>query len=644
MRNWIKSFWVVFVFLILYSLFSLPTAQAQSPTPTKTVPSTTKPLPPNAKLPSAKPAASVNRSPRLLRATSSCGGSSRTSLPGNAVIVDDQSAQFHRNGPSQYWNDVSGSTSDYYNGHMVWTYNEQSGVVNWAQWDAPVVAGIYEVWAFIPRYYATTTSAWYTIDHAGQSSTCILNQNIYYAVWVSLGIYQFGSGSGNDIKLDDWTGEANSSTMVGFDAVAFVPTTFKAYLPLIMKPLPSKAKTGIHLGNRNSDWTMGMLTPFDPRISQTPPGAWPAIIVAQSNQVFNINRSTSPPDCKITNVTVKNQNAYNLLQDSARLGGTKVVIRIMPSPGNFAESIQSGWLSDDPNLYIRGRTLLTDTNTRPGNWYQCDNDWRFRTVADIGDEMLAIQQFANNQGWTVWGFEPANEPNTEWYTSGKDKYGNPLPQPIPSNFNAASWQAIDQYFANIYSYVHANAGSLSIRVLTPPMAQNAYAEKKNTLDCSYFYLDNGVNGGYQVMSQTFNSTNPMNDGYSWHNYWAFGHEGWLPCEGHYDDGQHVSRFFPSPMYYVVSPIDWASRPGVITEADLASPGQGFGSSLTDKDGSYVSTDVSIRDFISSEQLAQQVTVWLLNDNTNSTQGEHEWHEAYSSGFRTWFQEWWPKSQ
>lgn len=158
------------------------------------------------------------------------------------------------------------------------------------------------------------------------------------------------------------------------------------------------------------------------------------------------------------------------------------------------------------------------------------------------------------------------------------------------------------------------------------------------------YLEGKLYSGYSAMPLTFNSRNPKNDGYSWHNYWAFGREGWLPCIGNYDDGQHVSRFFPSPMYYVVSPIDWALRPGVITEGDLSSQDQLFNTNpIKDKDASYVSTDVSLREFVAQEQVARQVAIWLLNDNTNNSAGEHEWHQAFTSVFRRWFLEWWPKS-
>jgi hypothetical protein len=80
-----------------------------------------------------------------------------------------------------------------------------------------------------------------------------------------------------------------------------------------------------------------MLAPFDPAQG----GMWPRIVVAQSNQVFDISRS-DPPTCTISGVSVKNWNLFTYLQKAAQ-AGTRVVIRIAPSPGNFEESILEGW-------------------------------------------------------------------------------------------------------------------------------------------------------------------------------------------------------------------------------------------------------------------------------------------------------------
>jgi hypothetical protein len=196
---------------------------------------------------------------------------------------------------------------------------------------------------------------------------------------------------------------------------------------------------------------------------------------------------------------------------------------------------------------------------------------------------------------------------------------------------------MDQYFANLYDYVHDNAGLLPIRVLTPPMAQSAHAETNNVnsddAGCPEFSFS-----GYGQMSLTFNSTDPKNDGYSWHNYWIAGREAWADCP----DGQHVSMWFPDTM---ARNIQSDARPAIITEADLASPQQEMGNPLTDKDYDPTRTATSIRDFLFHETLAECTAAWLINDDTGSDT-DHTWHQAYTSttGYRTWFTEWWENSE
>jgi hypothetical protein len=67
-----------------------------------------------------------------------------------------------------------------------------------------------------------------------------VNQNSYYAEWVSLGAHDFGSvPASNYVRLEDVTGEIYLSRRVGFDAIGFVPP-FKIYLPLVLKNWPPK--------------------------------------------------------------------------------------------------------------------------------------------------------------------------------------------------------------------------------------------------------------------------------------------------------------------------------------------------------------------------------------------------------------------
>lgn len=399
------------------------------------------------------------------------------------------------------------------------------------------------------------------------------------------------------------------------------PTPTPTLTPTPTATPPMKQWSGMHMGNRYADWSSDMLAPFSP-----PVGMWPRIVVVQSNQVFTITRYEKP-NCRINGVIVKSQSLLTYLQQAAQVG-TRVIIRISPSPGNFEESTNSLW--PDKKTRPAGRTLITEADVRPENWLQCDNDWRFRPVDDVGDEILVIQRYiSDHYNWQVYGFEPANEPNVEWYA-------RPDPEavmPSPSYLQPDSWQAMDQYFATLYDYVHANEKVLPVRVLTPPMSQSAYAEThdihSDLAGCLMFDFS-----GYEEMELTYNSDEPKNDGYSWHNYWIEGRERFQSCPY----GQHVSMWFPVTM---TENIQDGTRPAVITEADLASPRQGMGNPIISKDVNPDLVATSIRTFLFYEEKAENIAIWLLNDDTGG-QTDHTWHQAYTppDGFRAWFTIWW----
>jgi hypothetical protein len=156
--------------------------------------------------------AGVSWASNYVYATTQGGGRSE-------VVVDDLDGGFQRFGPSQYWWGVNIG----YNGHMFWTWNETSTTSNWARWTPNLAGGNYEVYAFIPRDKATTANARYIIHYAGGSTQRSVNQNNYYDAWVSLGTYNFSSGSQGYVDLGDATGESSGSRYVGFDAIKFVP-------------------------------------------------------------------------------------------------------------------------------------------------------------------------------------------------------------------------------------------------------------------------------------------------------------------------------------------------------------------------------------------------------------------------------------
>ncbi|OGO05453.1 MAG: hypothetical protein A2Y73_00440 [Chloroflexi bacterium RBG_13_56_8] len=135
------------------------------------------------------------------------------------IIVDDQSSHFIWGGPSSGWYGRSYG----YGSHLYWTWNSYSTQYHWGKWFPYVpTAGNWEAYVYIPSRYHGTKHATYTIYHNGTSNSTVINQNIYYNQWVSLGTYYFAGGAGEYVFLNDVTGETYGTRFVGFDAVKFV--------------------------------------------------------------------------------------------------------------------------------------------------------------------------------------------------------------------------------------------------------------------------------------------------------------------------------------------------------------------------------------------------------------------------------------
>jgi hypothetical protein len=150
-----------------------------------------------------------------------------STLPPNAIIVDDGDAGFQRFGNESYWRVSTDNTSfSFFNRDVTWTSNYSQTVENYARWSLPITATLpmtYEVYAFIPRYNSSTDNAIYTISRGGITTTKAISQSAYYAEWVSLGKHVFTSAGANFVLLTDKTGEPDNARRIGFDAMAFVP-------------------------------------------------------------------------------------------------------------------------------------------------------------------------------------------------------------------------------------------------------------------------------------------------------------------------------------------------------------------------------------------------------------------------------------
>lgn len=396
--------------------------------------------------------------------------------------------------------------------------------------------------------------------------------------------------------------------------------THHVYLPMTGRCLTGKCISGMHLGNRTNDWSASFLHRIDPAQG----GTWPGVVVVLSNQVYQINRypSTDPTNpCRVINAVPRADRP--VIWDYLRRAGqsnVRVVIRIWPSPGNFPDgTIPENWSNN--------HNLLRYVPAGPNGY--CDPE-HYRTVGDISDEMSAIHNVNINNGFAEFGFEPANEPNTEWYS---EFYG------APRRFEPAAWYDMNFYFGEIYEYIHEHLLA-DIKLLTPPMAQSARAEGINLTTCDRIPLMGGI-VGYEAMKIAYTQ---KSDGINWHNYWIFGREVFNECE---QGGMHASYYFP---YWLKNTIVQDGRPATITEADLFSPTQEGLQTISDKlwgNNPAVAAE-SIRHFISSENFysgfGQMTASWLLVDNTNTP--EHDWHEAIDeiNGEREWFRLWYTGSE
>ncbi len=393
-----------------------------------------------------------------------------------------------------------------------------------------------------------------------------------------------------------------------------------------------------------------------------------------SDQVYTLHRYTTGK-CRVVGVTLKltgegePYHVYNYLTAAAK-AGTQVVIRINPSPGNFVDYADPGALP---------HTLLS--NEEPAGGDYCGNanqHYHYRDVRDIAEEMHAIYQVNIQHGWPAasFFFEPANEPNQEWYNIYKQQ--NIIVDPSVDHKDA--WIQMDEYFAALYD--EAKELNSALQVLSPPLSQELYGEHYRLGTCNPWRVqgDSQNRSGIDFMKQTFGYDpdaaepypEPKADGFAWHNYWRAGYETWQDIPGmvptmdvlcptnpltHSLHSNHFIQYLSAGMQVQIGP-----RPTFITEADLKSPCQlGEAGTAEGKDSSPEAIRDSLLAFIEEERIAQSVIVWLLinqeadeADTCRVNQDpeeamyhnyEQNWHEAYGEDAnrvyeRAWFPLWW----
>jgi len=141
------------------------------------------------------------------------------------VIVDDTDPGFVRTGPWCDWQ----TADEGYGGHLAWSWNT-GWLVRW-QWPGPnmgrwtpdLAPGRYEVFAYVPERYSTSSQARYVVAHRDGRVARIIDQSTSGDTWVSLGTYWFGSDGEECVSLSTPTREVDRSRLLAFDAVKWVP-------------------------------------------------------------------------------------------------------------------------------------------------------------------------------------------------------------------------------------------------------------------------------------------------------------------------------------------------------------------------------------------------------------------------------------
>jgi hypothetical protein len=141
--------------------------------------------------------------------------------PSPGVIVDDGDRGFVTGGSTSGWRTVA----EGYAGRLMWTRNNDYARhnYNWARWYPDLAPGRYEVFAYIPYRYSTTSSARYWVRHANGHTLRIVNQSASGDRWVSLGTYRFAGDGSEYASLSDVTYEARLTRLVAFDAAKWEP-------------------------------------------------------------------------------------------------------------------------------------------------------------------------------------------------------------------------------------------------------------------------------------------------------------------------------------------------------------------------------------------------------------------------------------
>jgi hypothetical protein len=141
------------------------------------------------------------------------------SAQGGTIEEDDACTML--GGPSQFLRSESGGSA----GSYVWTYaTSEAQPTSFAAWSIALdTAGLYRVEAYVSGASDNSQEAKYRITHLGGVDEVFADQSTASG-FIELGMFNFMSGGGYSVRLDDNTGEdASLMRRLIFDAVRLTP-------------------------------------------------------------------------------------------------------------------------------------------------------------------------------------------------------------------------------------------------------------------------------------------------------------------------------------------------------------------------------------------------------------------------------------
>lgn len=138
-------------------------------------------------------------------------------IPAVGRVVDETEVCFEKGGDPQYWREVQQG----YDGHLLWTKTtSNANPANFAVWHLDFeVGGEYRLEAYLKAPWAESKQAKYKVRHNGVTESVVVDTSMTDG-WLEIGTFTFAAGVDQWVRLDDNTGEANTTdTMLVADAL-----------------------------------------------------------------------------------------------------------------------------------------------------------------------------------------------------------------------------------------------------------------------------------------------------------------------------------------------------------------------------------------------------------------------------------------